>query len=261
MPFDKYGFLGAQAEEISRNKRREEKELFDFVDSLNKFAQLLKYDFNIHNEDPQELIIGALFIKAHQSFESVVILAERGLVADSKSILRVLLEAVFYLKAVCEDRNFTFDYIKGDDVERFKILNRVFKDNSNVFSDELKAYASKERIEELRPQIWKRDESPLEIYKVAKRAGMDDFYQLVYGTLSADIHTSVGSLEKYYGLDQNGKVVYLESVPNFTDMKSVIVTSCSILIVALGCTSKFFELDYESEISRYREEVPKFDKK
>lgn len=259
MSFDTYGFLGNQIEKVSQDVHEKHKGLYDLVFEINTFAQKIKFEFNIHNQDNQELTIGALYIKTIQSFESVIILSQRGLDTDSKAVLRVLLETVFYLKSMCIDPDFVNDFIKGDELKRYKILSRILKDTEGDFSKEIKKYAEKEDLSELKSKIPKKEDNPLEIYKVAKKAGMYDLYQLVYGNLSCDVHTSVRALEKYYGIDENGKVSYLECIPIFTDLVAVIITACSILLVALDCLSKFFKLNYESKIANYRESLKKYD--
>jgi len=261
MPFDVHGFLGEQVKVIGMKEYEEHKDLFELVIAINKYAQEMKYKFVIHNEDSQELTIGALYIKALQSFESVVILSRLGLNSDSKAVLRVLLEAVFYLKAICEDDNFVFTYIKGDDVELHRILKKISKDEKGIFSTKLKEYASKDKIDNLKSVIWKKNENPLEIYKVAEKAGMSDFYQLVYGSLCDNVHTSVRSLEKYYGINESGRADSLDGLPNFADMDVVIVTACSILLVALSCTEGFFELNCDGDISILKEKLMKFNRR
>jgi hypothetical protein len=257
LPFDIYGFLGKQVENISQDTYEKHKELYDLIFEINKFAQKIKYEFVIHNQNIQELTIGSLYIKIIQSFESVIILSQRGLETDSKAILRVMLEAVFYLKSIYLDPDFVYDYIMGDEIERYRILFKVSKDNENIFSEELKEYVKKENPRKLKQK--KEKDNSLEIYNVAKKAKMYDFYQLVYGTLSSDIHTPIRSLEKYYGIDENGNVSHLICVPIFTDLTAVILTACSILLVALDCLSMFFKLNYESKISNYNENLKHFD--
>ena len=260
MSFDINGFLGEQIEDIHKQICQDNKGLLDFVLELNRLAQEIKYKLEIHNEDAQELTIGALYIKTLQSFNSIVILSLRGLESDSKALLRVMLEAAFYLKATCIDDNFVFEYINGDELERFKIINRIVHDKGNVFSEEAKKYATRDKLEELKSKIPPKKDNPLEIHKVAEKAKMNDFYQLVYGHLSADVHTSVRSIEKYYGLDENGKVIYFDCIPRTDSLNVTLSTACSILITILDCCTEFFKLNYTEVLNNKIEWLKEFDK-
>ena len=239
MSFETNGFLSSQIDEFRQRFIEDYQALFEFVKELNHFAIKIKDKFSIHNQDSRELIIGALYIKVLQSFESTIILSERGLESDSKSILRVMIEAAFYLKAACIDESFCDDYIKSDDLERFKFLNRVRRDKKGIFSCELREYASKDRIESLKNSAWGKKDNPFEIYKVAQRANMYDFYQLVYGLLSSDVHTSIRSLDRFYVVNNEGLVEYLIFAPQYDKWSIAILTACSILNIVLSCTCLF----------------------
>jgi hypothetical protein len=261
MSFDSNGFLGKQIDENRMDFVQKHQDLFVFLEGLNQFAVEIKDKFVIRNQNPRELIIGALYIKVLQSFESIIILSQRGLESDAKSILRVMLEAAFHLKAICIDEEFYKDYIKGDDYEKFKLYNRVSKDDNGIFSSEIKKLVTNEKIDNLKKTVWRRQENPLEIYKVAQRALMYDFYQLVYGTMSADVHTSVRSIEKFYGLNDDGMVEYLYFAPQYNEIEiAVILTACSVLNIILSSTCSFFNFNYP-EFEENNKKLGIFEKK
>lgn len=254
---DDFFFMKEFLKQIPQKSQQKIITLFKLLDDIYDFAYAIVPEFNVHNLDSRELTIGSLYIETMHSFESVILSSQRGLDAPSKAMLRVLLETVFKLKLICIDPEFINEYIKSDDFNRAQLFNQVLLDNDEIFSHELKELAAEEfpKLQD----VFRNKEYQMKPWKLAKRAGMYDFYLLVYIKLSDDVHTSIRSLEKYYGLNNEGTVTHMIMEPIFGDLIMVALTACSILVEALKCTSDFFELSYKEKLENYIDELKKFD--
>ena len=63
-------------------------------------------DRDVPRHDNQRLTIAILFIRAHKSFQSSLLLAERGLISDARVVLRSGVEGAIALNALANDATF-----------------------------------------------------------------------------------------------------------------------------------------------------------
>src|ERR1700760_1127483 len=61
---------------------------FDFAEELNRLGLDMLRNRDVPRYDNQRLTIAILFVRAHKSFQSSLLLAERGLISDARVVLR-----------------------------------------------------------------------------------------------------------------------------------------------------------------------------
>ena len=104
MSFDTEGFLGNQASEIIKENYESHKDIFELCEEINLYAQSVKDDFKIYQDDMQGILATTLFSKILNTFQAVVILYKYGLNSQSKMLTRVELESLFTLKSTIKDK-------------------------------------------------------------------------------------------------------------------------------------------------------------
>lgn len=94
MCLDDQGFLSPEIEKYREEIRAKNQLSFKLVEDLNGFCQQTKYRLKIHNRNGQQIFAGCLLIKLLNDVQAAVILFEKGLVSQGRSLLRVGLESL-----------------------------------------------------------------------------------------------------------------------------------------------------------------------
>jgi hypothetical protein len=135
MSLDEQGFLSPEIEQYRERIRVKNQLSFKLVEDLNKFGQQVKYQLKIHNRDGQQLFAGCLLIKLLNDIQAAVILFERGLVSQGRSMLRVGLESLIVLGKICESYEFVHAYAKIGEKDRLKLVRAIRNAPTDVFED------------------------------------------------------------------------------------------------------------------------------
>ena len=104
-PFETHGFLSDEIENFRAIVRTKSpfKEWFDFAQELNIFGSVAIRAHTFDQNDTQQMTISALFIRSHQSLQAAMILVERGMIAEARTILRTLVEGTIAQIALAAD--------------------------------------------------------------------------------------------------------------------------------------------------------------
>ena len=104
MALERDGFFSSQAEGLRLRTREMQpfKAWFDYALGLNRlgYEMLRSLDTLTSRE---RIALNASFVRVHNSFQSVLILAERGLVSDARGVLRSPVEWAIAIHALAED--------------------------------------------------------------------------------------------------------------------------------------------------------------
>ena len=90
MSFETEGFFSSEIEKFRINVRNEQptKAWFDYALDLNRLGFDMLRQVDTLRADRRQLLLNANFVRVHQSFQSALLLAERGLIPDSRVVLR-----------------------------------------------------------------------------------------------------------------------------------------------------------------------------
>ena len=108
MSFDAQGFLSPAIGRFRTSVREVAayNQWFDFAEELNRLGLDMLRDHEVPRDDNQRVTIAALFVRAHQSFQAALMLAEMGMLADARVVLRSAVEGAIALNAVANDPGF-----------------------------------------------------------------------------------------------------------------------------------------------------------
>jgi len=115
MTFRIDGFLSASMEEFSVSLRAvpEYRAWFEFAEGLYRLGLEWLEGTEPPRTDSQKLTITALFVRAHKSFAAALILLERGLVGDARSVLRSAVEGAIAMSALAKEPKFLDDLVEA----------------------------------------------------------------------------------------------------------------------------------------------------
>lgn len=256
MSFDKEGFLSEDTLTFRARHRAQYADLFSFVDDLNRFAHHIKFSFDIHHHDLQEVVCSCLFLRILNSFAATVRLAELGLCQDSEAIGRVVTEALFYLKSCAEDPNETIAYLKSDQFDRNKLMNVVKDKNSSLHSalgaGELKEFESLHEV--IKKQVEEEKIKERKAVVAARKAKLDSIYDAAYRNLSQSVHSSPRAISRYVRTDENGDILEVYSAPEGDSIPLCLFAVSSALLISLMVMRDLFKVEmpgFESLSERF----------
>jgi hypothetical protein len=105
MSFATHGFMFAGSFRATVREIPDYKLWFTYADDLNRLGLDTLQDLTVADDDCQRVTITALFVRAHHSFQAALVLAEMGLLADSRVVLRSGVEGAIPLSPSRMTRN------------------------------------------------------------------------------------------------------------------------------------------------------------
>lgn len=241
MSFLEKGFLGSEVEQISKAIYEDFKDHFDLCFDLNQLAYNRVKPLVIPEGDYQKLVACLLFLKMHNSFQSIVVLSKRGLPKEAKIILRSYFESYCILKLVIEREGFYQDYMEGSKVRGLKLIN-VALSSKETFFKERRADLEKLKIE-LQDNMEEKDKKQPSIEALAEMAGLTAAYDTFYRVTSSEVHSTWSALREYLMLDEDLLIQGIDWGPIIHDIDLILITSIEYLAKSLELLLNFFDAD------------------
>ncbi|VIO70470.1 hypothetical protein CI1B_31240 [Bradyrhizobium ivorense] len=209
MSFEVDGFFSRDLELFQRAVRTTAptKAWFDYALDLNRIGFDLLRNATTARSENAAFAIHGLFVRVHQSFQSALLLAERGLVGDARAVLRSGVEGTIAIYALHPDATFIDRLIEAHHYNQRKAA-RVLLDDPAY----LAAYKAGD-VAAMKAVVSSVD--AMEKTKGAKFRDINwadvalkccaDLYQLMYRSLSSDgTHTTLNTLDRYVLADAKG---------------------------------------------------------
>jgi len=256
-PIEQHGFLGESMKEWINEIRSKYSDFFELAIDMNEMCQKVMFDLDVHNRNSQEIIIASLYIRCLSTFQGLVLLAERGMMAQARILARSLMEALFTLCALSKKSQLFDVFIKEDKRNRLTYLRKY----REFHGGKLPENVSQEEIEELEKEL----ETEIKENGIQKRrteqwaddAGMKSWYLTAYPVLSDSVHTKVRDLEEHLWIDEKGEVSELLWGPDNRGIDKIIMTGIEAMHYALGSTLIFFRLQRDGEMKELRSRFEK----
>lgn len=240
------GFLSEQIKEWIEKYRKEYLSWFDLCEEINKFSYHTSFTIKVHNKYLPELIGATLNVRAMSCFQGVIIMAERGMMNEAKSLLRCLLEFMFAIVAIEKDRT-TATQITLEDLHQRKDYLKAYKryKKDEITHESNPSLGDIERLmQEIEDDIQKENIKKLTKRELAEKAGLVTFYDTAYKYLSSSIHVNVRDLEQYLSVNESKDIKEILWEPNVDEIELVLSTAAESMLYVLGAISKIFELSY-----------------
>jgi hypothetical protein len=240
MPFEENSYLGKQIEKIRNDNIVLNQEILTTANNINKEINKLLYTLRHTDDINRDYFIIALFCKIVTSYNAIVILQNYGLSSDAKTILRSMMESTFHLRAIIFSDTYLDDYIKKANSETLRLMKNI-KNNTEFFTDEIINHVTESKISEVEDAI--KEMNSISIRKLAELADMKQIYLYTYNNLSLDTHGNAKAIRDNFLYEETSGWVF-NMVPNFKDLKYVLVTAFTLIIYSLEGFDKYFDNDY-----------------
>jgi len=218
MSFETDGFFSPETETFRRMVRETQpfKEWFDYALGLNRLGfDMLRSTKQTELSDRRQIALNAHFVRAHRSFQSALILAERGQVPDARVVLRSAVEVAIAINALAKDAGFIDQMVEAH-LRSERIIARIQSERfAALYSAEVIALmkANIARVDAYEASIGK-ELTDIKWEQVAEKH-CPDLYQFSYRFLSSDgTHATIKSLERFLVKDAHGKVTDFKAAPH-----------------------------------------------
>src|SRR3984893_4793691 len=127
MSFEIDGFCSPELERFREAVRSTEpfKSWFDYALGLNRIGFDLLRQASSPSTDPRLFSMHGHFVRAHQSFQSALVLAERGLIPDTRTLVRSGVESAIALHALAHDAGFVDKMVEAHRMHQRKVARIV----------------------------------------------------------------------------------------------------------------------------------------
>jgi Family of unknown function (DUF5677) len=244
MSIDEQGFLSPDIAAYIDKHRAENGAWFNHAMDLNSVAQQLLQEVPL---DDETFLSTLLFVRGLSSFQAAILLAERGMIQDARTVARSCFETVFCFGALRKDPvGFLEKFEKANLHSKKTFANASLKGGVKLEPDVAKKLSqflddferSGEKAEQLK---WKG---------AANAAGLGNVYDVLYRGLSNDsAHPSLIALKRYYEVNENN--TELRWGPAALDKKDIEDT------LVASCTACWYLVEWMAERAKHPEIMEK----
>ncbi len=232
MTIDEEGFLSSDIQNWIKKHRAENGAWFALAKELNLIGQRQMALLNVPAGDNQAFLTALLFMRGLSGFQGAIVLIERGMSQEARTLTRGCFETVFCLGAVRKQPSFADAFIRDDASRRQKLARVLLKkpDDSGLDAKHI------EKLTEFLDSIAQSglQSEPLIIARAAELAGLTDIYDTYYRGLSNDAaHPSITALNRHVHADESGTIKALQWGPNVTDVADTLMTACTAAVYVI----------------------------
>ena len=237
MSFETEGFFSPEIDRFREAVRSTipGKPWFDYAHDLNALGlELLRSAFTERTERDKFTMHG-IFARAHQSFQAAVLLIERGMIGDARTILRSGVEGAIAICALAADPSFVDQLIEAHHANQRKVARLLLETpryldsySATEIAAVRAAIASVDVIEAATP-----GKKLKEIKWGLSRQHCPDLYQLLYRSLSSDgTHATLSSFDRYVVTDANMQITAFKAAPDGEGIVEALSAACLMFIWA-----------------------------
>jgi hypothetical protein len=199
------------AEIVQRNSR-----VFDALEGNIRLCRSFVLSVDLEGQstlkERQKIIAIVVAVRILEIAEAAFLILKNGLSNEADTLFRVFLDAYFVFANTCLDPEFVVEFFRSDEAARLKLMNAAGNHSSEIFKL-LNEYAKPDLKEELKQKIKDEDIKSFKSVEYAKKAGCAEMYDSIYRLMSAPLHTTPRSLEKYTEEDEDGIVIKIKYYP------------------------------------------------
>ena len=246
VPYEEGGFLNYLAENFILPQN---KDLYEYAKEINCwiYELYLNKRLNVNNEVQKYFLL--FWGEMHKTYQSIILLTQRGLEEDAFTLLRRLYEMLFKLLAISKDKA-NIERIKKDESYEYYKFNKKIKNNEpgmeifkerNVNFDE--AIGEKTTVAE-----W------------AKLAEMTNVYNLEYAILCNSSHAGYSSINS--SSKKNESEIMISLIPSYKNYNLIVTSAISIMFELTKLLNNELDLqidknifsNYEGKLEKYSEQ-------
>src|SRR5262249_9969626 len=237
MSFEQDGFFSPELDQFRDAMRTTapSKPWFDYALDLNRIGLDLLRQAKTVRSDNALFTMHGIFVRTHQSYQAALLLAERGLIGDARTVLRSGIEGAIAIHALAADPTFVQRLIEAHHINQRKIARLLLNNPQYLARYSAAEIAAMQRVVadvdamEAAPNPKLRD---INWADVALKY-CPDLYQLLYRSFSSDgTHATLSSLDRYVITDTNMEITAFKATSDGEGVVEVLSAACLLFMWA-----------------------------
>ncbi|MEM5440032.1 DUF5677 domain-containing protein [Paraburkholderia phymatum] len=243
--FNEVGFLSNDLGSWIDQVRNVFKPEFAAAVRINRLAMEVLFSLPAEDMTEAHLTGNLCFARALQSFQTTILLSERGALADARTLVRSATETAIALANCRIDPTMPAQIAEDADLHRSKLAKSLLEANKSKNSlTEEKIAELGATVSEVAKLYGAKGPTKINWAQKASAAGMGDLYDIAYRTMSGDgAHCTVWSLGHHHSLNAGGNGPGFVFRPEREELDNVLFTACSVMLHALASVIDWFGLD------------------
>lgn len=243
---DARGFLAISPESIA-NIRRDNESWFAAAERFNELAMQVLRKVKPNGNSEQQVVGAALYGRALTSFQAALVLSERGMTADARTVVRAAAETVIVLSALTKDPS-VCGLLLDRHVWHHAKMHRVWLNDHEIKAELTPAECANVRdtlaaIEAEFPQSKTLKVDPMAIATLAVMGDVTVLYNSVFRATSGDAaHTTLDTLDRHVRIDAHGNILGMNFGPRTDDLAVTLSDAISVIAFGLHAASDLFQI-------------------
>lgn len=240
----KEGFLSPEMKTTIERIRRDYADWFEVISATNRLAMEILPALKPDRADSQKVLEAAFYGRALQSIQAAVVLTERGMIGDARTVLRACVETALLQRKIADDAAFADRLVERHDFHRRKLGNGVLNNPQFVAGlqpvDLEEINATVKEIDSRYPDRKPRD---INLFDIARSVDGRHLYELFFRPMSGDsAHGTLDSLARHVTTDQHGSMKGLAFGPQPREVAEAVSVATAVLFHVLDTAVDSFGL-------------------
>lgn len=246
--FKDLGFLGDDLDSWRASVHTEFTESFSIAYRMNRIGMRMVHDFPDGDLPEARVLAVAGFYRALQSFQSAILLSERGALAEARALARLCCEAVIITGGLLKIEGTVAKLHEDHAKHCLSLANSMIEMNQVANSGANLAQFEQERAKIMKE--YPNKPNSLKVGALAAQSGLGNLYELSYRFPSGDgAHITLGALHRHFQKNKDDSVIGMIFHPDKSDLRATLLASNAALIHLLGLGQEYMGLNhYEAEI-------------
>lgn len=243
MPFKFEGFLDANQSSWIEKTRVTHKPWFDLADRLNREGMALLHVVEPSKYSTKELTASLLYGRALQAFQGSILLSERGMITEARTLVRSCAESAIALGGVATKEGFVDELFEDYDKHCLCIANVILDDidcRQNLTREQIEGWSK--LANELKTKYRPKKPKGIKWAMIAGKVGMTNLYITVYRIISGDAaHVAVAALHNHIKADAENNIECLTFSPSTTNLDDTLSKGIWAMLSAMEAFGHTFE--------------------
>ncbi|SFK41909.1 DUF5677 domain-containing protein [Methylophaga sulfidovorans] len=226
--FKDAGFLSEQSRTGTLSVEMHQTPQYLVCEDLSQLGQSILNRCRIRPDDKNEVYLSLYFQRMLSHFQSILLMAERGMIHETEIMSRCLLETLFNLAAFYRHEDFLEAMTDGDTDQRREVLTRFYLKQLEIHA------LTEQEMDDLERMINSADEinrGDVSTAIKAEMAGLMSEYRTEYAFLSETVHCRIHSVEQDLEMDDHQIIVGIATRAEDTNrLASLLMNAADYLI-------------------------------
>ena len=233
------GFLSDSVRQVRDEVHNRYPSHVELARVTNCRAVALQHELQIHVDRLEEALGAALYARTLAFTQSSVLLLEHGMPVQARTVLRAGLESLFQLAALAEDPRIAPSLLASHDADRRTLADRIRRWRDPALRASMDSQLSEADLSAMSAGTGK----PINIYKFAELAGMEDWYLTIYTLLSFAAHSKVSDLDSHVVVGGDGEPIEFQNEPVSSGQASIWSWEVEVQLAAMRSVAAVFSLE------------------